>query len=172
MALKEFRALGIGQLMRGGHPARLAKAGCPLTPCHRSSWGLACYFCLSVQSGLDQLVWADLCALLTEPEQVTQALARAHGGARLPQELQARQENLRRGLTSLAQQLERLTEAYLAGIVLLDEYRRRRSELERRSQALEEQQRQLTAQVDRREELAGLSRSVEEFCQRIREGLE
>jgi site-specific DNA recombinase len=62
--------------------------------------------------------------------------------------------------------------AYLAGIVLLDEYRRRRSELERRSQALEEQQRQLTAQVDRREELAGLSRSMEDFCQRIRQGLE
>jgi site-specific DNA recombinase len=121
---------------------------------------------------LDQLVWADLCALVTEPEQVTQALERAHGDAWLPQELQARQESLRRGLTSLAQQLERLTEAYLAGIVLLDEYRRRRSELERRSQALEEQQRQLTAQVDRREELAGLSRSTEDFCQRIRQGLE
>src|ERR687884_435923 len=58
------------------------------------------------------------------------------------------------------------------GIVLLDEYRRRRSELERRSQALEEQERQLTAQVDRREELAGLSRSMEDFCQRIRQGLE
>ena len=122
--------------------------------------------------GLDQLVWADLCALLTEPEQVTQALARAHGGAWLPQELQARQGNLRRGQASLAQQLERLTEAYLAGIVLLDEYRRRRSERERRTHVLEEQQRQLTAQVDRREELAVLSHSMEDFCQRIRPGLE
>src|SRR3954452_12030689 len=28
------------------------------------------------------------------------------------------------------------------------------------------------AQVDRREELAGLSRSIEDFCQRIRQGLE
>ena len=37
---------------------------------------------------------------------------------------------------------------------------------------LEEQQRQLIAQVDRREELAGLSRSLEDFCQRIRQGLE
>jgi site-specific DNA recombinase len=70
------------------------------------------------------------------------------------------------------QQLERLTEAYLAGIVLLDEYRRRRSERERRSQALEEQQRQLTAPVDRREERADLSRSRENFCQRIRPGRE
>ena len=37
---------------------------------------------------------------------------------------------------------------------------------------LEEQQKQLMAQVDRREELAGLSRSIEDFCQRIRPGLE
>ena len=40
---------------------------------------------------LDELVWADLCALLTDPAQVTHALPRAKGGAWLPQELQARQ---------------------------------------------------------------------------------
>src|SRR5271165_4330506 len=39
---------------------------------------------------LDELVWTDLCALLTDPAQVTRALARAQGGAWLPQELQAR----------------------------------------------------------------------------------
>src|SRR4051794_25871244 len=131
-----------------------------------------CFSRLSPSERLDQLVWEDLSALLTEPEQVTQALERAHGGAWLPQELPARQESLRRGQASLVQQLERLTEAYLAGVVLLEEYRRRRSDLERRCQVLEEQQRQLIAPVDRREELAGLSRSMEDFCQRIRHGLE
>jgi site-specific DNA recombinase len=40
---------------------------------------------------LDELVWADLCALLTDPAQVAHALARARGGAWLPQELHARQ---------------------------------------------------------------------------------
>src|SRR3982751_5350416 len=111
-----------------------------------------CFSRLSPSERLDQLVWEDLSALLTEPEQVTQALERAHGGAWLPQELQARQESLRRGQASLVQQLDRLTEAYLAGVVLLEEYRRRRSDLERRCQALAEQQRQLIAPVDRREE--------------------
>jgi hypothetical protein len=33
-------------------------------------------------------------------------------------------------------------------------------------------QKQLTAQVNRREELAGVSGSIEDFCQRIRQGLE
>jgi len=131
-----------------------------------------CFSRLIPSERLDQLVWDDLSVLLTEPEQVTQALERAHSGTWLPQELQARQESLRRGQASLAQQLDRLTEAYLAGVVLLEEYRRRRSDLERRCQILEEQQKQLTAQVDRREELAGLSRSIEDFCQRIRQGLE
>jgi len=126
---------------------------------------------LSPAERLEDLAWDDLCKLLTHPEQATQALERAHGGGWLPQELQARQEGLRRGQASLKQQLERLTEAYLAGIVLMEEYRRRRSELERRCQTLEEQQQQLTAQVDRRQELAGLTHSIEDFCQRIRQGL-
>src|SRR6195952_1053081 len=122
--------------------------------------------CLSRRSPaerLDELVWTDLCELLTHPEQVSQALARAHGGQWLPQELQARQERFRRGQVSLGQQLERLTEAYLAGVVLLEEYRRRRSDLERRQQQLEEQVTRLEAQADRQKELAGLSRAVATF---------
>jgi site-specific DNA recombinase len=120
---------------------------------------------------LDQLVWEDLCTLLTHPEQIAQALERAHGGHWLPQELQARREGLRRGKAHLEQQLERLTEAYLAAVVPLAEYRRRRGELEQRRQALEEQYRQLEVQVDRRNELAGLAQSMEDFCGRVRQGL-
>ena len=73
---------------------------------------------------------------------------------------------------SLTQQLDRLTEAYLAGVVLLDEYRRRRGDLERRRQMLQKQRQLLEAQTDRRRELAGLSRSIEDFCGRVRQGLE
>ncbi|WP_424140390.1 recombinase family protein [Roseomonas chloroacetimidivorans] len=126
---------------------------------------------LSPAERLDELVWADLCELLTHPDQVSQALARAHGGEWLPQELQARQQGLRRGQASLGQQLERLTEAYLAGVVMLDEYRRRRTDLEHRQQQLEDQARQLEAQADRQQELAKLSHSIGEFCQRVQQGL-
>jgi site-specific DNA recombinase len=108
---------------------------------------------------------------VTHPEQISQALARAQGGHWLPQELQARQQGLRRGQASLAQQIERLTEAYLAGIVLIDEYRRRRNDLEQRQHQLEEQARQLDAHTDRQNELAGLSRSIGTFCARIQQGL-
>jgi site-specific DNA recombinase len=123
---------------------------------------------LSPAERLDELVWADLCDLLSHPEQASHALARAHGGQWLPQALQARQQGLRRGQVSLGQQLERLTEAYLGGVVLLDEYRRRRRDLEERQRQLEEQARQLEAQADRHKELSG---AIEDFCQRVRQGL-
>jgi site-specific DNA recombinase len=55
--------------------------------------------------------------------------------------------------------------------VRLDEYRRRRSDLEDRQRQLEGQARQLEAQADRQKELAGLSISIEDFCRRVRQGL-
>ena len=70
--------------------------------------------------------------LLSEPEPLATAVARAHGGAWLPQELLARRETLRRGRAHLQQQLERLTDAYLRAVIPLDEYERRRRELEQR----------------------------------------
>jgi site-specific DNA recombinase len=120
---------------------------------------------------LDQLVWQDLCQLLSHPQIIAQALERAHGGHWLPQQLQARRENLRQGQVSLQHQLERLTEAYLHQVIPLAEYQRRRIELEQRGQALGQQAQQLQDQVDRQAELAGLAASVEQFCQRIHSSL-
>lgn len=121
---------------------------------------------------LDELVWADLCALLSEPAQITGAMERAHGGHWLPQELEARRQGLRRGVASLDQQLERLTEAYLASVLGLEEYRRRRADLEQRRAALDGQLRQLEAQAERRLELAGLAASAKAFCERVQASLE
>jgi site-specific DNA recombinase len=116
---------------------------------------------------LDTLVWEDLCAVLTHPEQITQALARAHAGAWAPQELQARRDVLRQGRAGLVQRLDRLTEAYLGAVIPLDEYRRRRGELEGRLQALDEQERQVEAQAAHQLDLAGLVDSLVAFCTRV-----
>src|SRR5690348_2549598 len=120
---------------------------------------------------LDDLVWRDLCELLTHPEHVAQALARAHGGGWLPQELQARREQLRQGRRALEGQLERLTEAYLLAVVPLPEYQRRRQSLEEKRQALASQADQLEAQADRQAALAGWATSAADFCRRARAGL-
>jgi site-specific DNA recombinase len=55
--------------------------------------------------------------MLTHPETIRRALERAHGGHWLPQELQAHRDTLRHGQASLQRQVERLTEAYLAGVM-------------------------------------------------------
>jgi site-specific DNA recombinase len=120
---------------------------------------------------LDALVWADLCDVLTHPDSLIQALERAHAGHWLPQELQARREQLRRGRQQLEGQLERLSDAYLQAVIPLAEYRRRRQDLEQRLGALDRQGRELEAQAQRKQALAGLTVSVEAFCQRVQAGL-
>ncbi|HET6519094.1 MAG TPA: recombinase family protein [Geminicoccaceae bacterium] len=120
---------------------------------------------------LDVLVWEDLCALLSEPGPLAAAVARAHGGAWLPQELLARRETLRRGQTHLHQQIERLTDAYLRAVIPLDEYERRRRDLEQRAQALAGQEEQLRTDAARQQQLAGVAASIEAFRARVRHGL-
>ena len=120
---------------------------------------------------LDALVWQDLCTLLSEPEPLAAAVARAHGGAWLPQELLARREILRRGRAHLHQQLERLTDAYLRAVIPLDEYERRRRDLEQRVQALAGQEEQLRDDAERQRQLAGFAAALESFRERVQGGL-
>jgi len=120
---------------------------------------------------LDELVWADLCALVTDPAQVARALDRARGGAWLPQELHARQTAIRQALSQLDRQQQRLLDAYLAEIIALAEFQRKRDELDRRRAALAAQQRQLDAAAAQRLELQAVADGIEAFCQAIRAGL-
>jgi site-specific DNA recombinase len=120
---------------------------------------------------LDDLVWQDLCAVLAHPESIAQALARAQGGHWSSQELQARRELLRKGQGSLDQQVERLTEAYLGGVMPLTEYQRRRGEVEQKRQGLAQQHQHLEAQATRHLDVAAQVQGAEAFCQRMQAGL-
>jgi site-specific DNA recombinase len=119
---------------------------------------------------LEELVWRDLCEVLQHPEIIAHAIERARGGHWLPQEWQARRETLRRGRASLVQQVERLTEAYLGGIVPLAEFERRRRETESRLGALERQEQELYATAHRQTETSRLADHAEEFCRRVCDG--
>lgn len=123
-------------------------------------------------SQLDQVVWADLCEVLTHPDSVKMALARSQEGYWLPQELQARNEKLRRAEKSLSNQIERLTEAYLEKIINLEEYGRRRKDLEERLEALDEQSRQLAVSIKREGEVGKLCNQIEDFAERVGRGLD
>ena len=163
---------------------------CRLSCNARASKTHAYYFCRgklgSLQSGrdetchsrhipadqLDELVWQDVCEVLLNPGIIEQALQRAQSGEWLPQELQARRAQVRKARASLSGQLERLTEAYIAGVLPLAEYKRRRQDLEQRLEALDNQARQIEVSVHQQMELASLTSSITEFCQRVSRGLE
>jgi len=121
---------------------------------------------------LDELVWQDLCELLRHPEAVAEAFRLASVGAWHPQEFQARRDRLRQGKASLAQQLERLTEAYLGGVIPLPEYKHRRAEIGARDASLAEQEGRLCGEADRLDETHGLAASLGAFCERVSAGLE
>jgi site-specific DNA recombinase len=93
-------------------------------------------------------------------------------GEWLPQELQARRSSLSKASASLSRQIDRLTEAYLEQIVSLEEYRRRRQDLETRQEAMAAQLRELEASLDHHQELAAMAEGIELFCQRVQLGLE
>jgi site-specific DNA recombinase len=133
--------------------------------------GSRCRSRLTPARQLDELVWKDLCEVIREPQMITLELERAWGGSWLPEELTARRESLRKAHAGLGQQVERLTEAYLGGVLDLREYERRRREIEGRAEAFASQERELVQQVRRHHELAGMVDGVEDYCRRVSEGL-
>ena len=61
--------------------------------------------------------------------------------------------------------------AYLGAIIPLDEYGRRRRDLEQRARALAEQEEQLRNDAARQQRLAGVAASLEAFRARVQRGL-
>jgi site-specific DNA recombinase len=121
---------------------------------------------------LDELVWQDVCALLTEPEHITSALERAKGGHWLAEELQGRQSHVRQAIGQIERQQQRLLEAYLAGVVELAEFERKRRELAQSQESWAAQQRQLEATAQQQIELSAVANGIEAFCAQVRGGLE
>ncbi len=121
---------------------------------------------------LDDLVWQDVVAVLTEPAIIAAALERAHGGHWLPEQLQRQLLNLHKAEQQLDSQQSRLLEAYLAKIIALPEFERKRTELAHKQQALTQQQTQLQATMLQRRELGQVADSIEAFCQTIRPALD
>lgn len=100
-----------------------------------------------------------------------QALQRAQTGEWLPQQFQARRQNLNQALAQLARQEERLLKAYLAEIIDLAEFERKRQDIAHKQQALERQVRQLETQLHKQLEIEAMAPSIETFCQRVQQGL-
>lgn len=138
----------------------------------RRASGEACLSRYLPAEQLDALVWADLCEVLSSPEQIAVALERAQSGQWLPQELPSRQATVKQAMAVIERRQERLLEAYLSEVLSLKEYDRKREELRKRETELSSQQRQLEAVAQERHEIAQVVHSIEEFCARVRVGLD
>ena len=120
---------------------------------------------------LDDAVWNDLCVVLMQPDSIKEAVRRVQAGEWLPQELQQRQITTQKAAHALIQQIERVTEAYMAGIMGLEEYRRRRQEGEQRLQNVQRQQHELENQVAREHRFGDIAATIDAFCARLQQGL-
>jgi site-specific DNA recombinase len=120
---------------------------------------------------LDELVWADLRAVLERPELVTQALERAHSGAWVPQELRRRQASLRQVRASVTRQRQRLLEAYLAEVIDLNTFQRQDQTLGQQEADLLAREREVAAQGERLAGLSAIARSMTAVLEQLRVGL-
>jgi site-specific DNA recombinase len=120
---------------------------------------------------LDELVWVDLCAVLQQPELVTQALERAHSGAWVPQELRRRQASLRQVRASVTRQRQRLLEAYLAEAIDLACFQRQDRGLAGQEADLLAREREVAAQGERLVQVSAIAQSMTQVLQQLRVGL-
>jgi site-specific DNA recombinase len=118
-------------------------------------------------SALDQIIWEDVCRILTQPALITQELARAQAGQWLPEALQARRTTLQRNLAQLERQQQRLLEVFLAEIIERNEFERKRRELAQMQQGLTQQLHELGLQAQQQLEVAQLATHIESYCQRL-----
>jgi site-specific DNA recombinase len=121
---------------------------------------------------LDQLVWADLCAVLQQPQLVAQALERAHRGAWVPGELRRRQASLRSVQAGVARQRQRLLEAYLAEVIDLAAFQRQDRTLAGQESDLLAREREVAAQGERLAEVSATAHSMTAVLELLRVGLD
>jgi len=122
-------------------------------------------------SQLDELVWADLRAVLQRPELVAQALERAHSGAWVPQELRRRQATLRSVRAGVARQRQRLLEAYLAEVIDLACFQHQDRALAGQQADLLAREREVAAQGERLAQVSAITQSMTKVLDQLRAGL-
>jgi site-specific DNA recombinase len=121
---------------------------------------------------LDELVWADLCEVLQQPQLAVGALERAHSGAWVPGELRRRQASLRQVRASVTRQRQRLLEAYLAEVIDLAAFQRQDRALAGQQADLRAREREIAAQGERLVEVSGIAQSMTQVLQQLRVGLD
>jgi hypothetical protein len=134
---------------------------------HRAAKGKRCTARYAPSRELDELVWQDLCHIVSNPDLITNELERAQAGDWMPQALQAKRTTARQALASLERQQDRLLDVYLAEIIMRDEFERKRQGLSQTQKGLHQPLRQLEHQAQKQIETLIVANNIQEFCNRI-----
>jgi predicted nuclease with TOPRIM domain len=118
----------------------------------------ACHARQGPTERLDAAAWADVCAVLTEPTVLDEALTRAQRGWLTVDERSARRQDLQRRQHEVQRQIQRLIDAYTAEIIDLEELRARRAKLEERLTTLRREGQQLVAEEAQVEQIETIAR--------------
>jgi len=124
------------------------------------------------QDYLDDLIWQELLRLLRTPQLIQAELERRRTENLKSSPTQQRHEQVKRELTRLSQQMDKLLDAYQEGLLTLSDLRRRSPEIRNKIAALEKEQQNLNLQVVEDKRWIELSNSMEVFLSRLNETAE
>ncbi|MDB6029836.1 MAG: invertase, partial [Verrucomicrobiales bacterium] len=123
------------------------------------------------QDYLDALVWEEILRLLRTPELIREELERRRTESLNSSPVQQRQEQVKRELTRLSQQMDKLLDAYQEGLLPLAELRKRSPDLQKRIEALNQEQKNLHLRAVEDQRWNQLSNSMECFLKRLNENI-
>lgn len=126
-----------------------------------------CRACQLPAADLDALVWADICAMLDGPSILEEALRQAHQGWLHPDEQAARRADFVPRQRDLQRQIERLIDAYTAGVLALEELGARRRKLEERLAAVQREEHRLVASMPQDVQTQHVAAGMERFREQV-----
>ena len=121
------------------------------------------------QEYLDDLVWQELLRLLRTPQLIQAELERRRTESLNSSPVQQRQEQVKRELARLSQQMDKLLDAYQEGLMTLGDLRKRSPEIKKKIGALEQEQQNLNLRAVEDKRWIELSNSMETFLGRLNE---
>ena len=123
---------------------------------------------------LDDLVWSDVVALLTNPQLLLAAWQEQHGSGNLRYQevIEAESRQLKKQIADGQRQRERLLIAYEQGAIQLEELVSRRRSLDERARQLEDRLQCLDKEAGDRVALYSLGENLDTVCRLLATGLE
>jgi len=119
------------------------------------------------QDYLDELVWQETLRLLRTPQLMQAELERRRTENLNSSPVQQRQEQVKRELTRLRQQMDKLLDAYQEGLMTLGDLRNRSPQIKNKIGALEQEQQSLNLRAVEDKRWIELSNSMETFLSRL-----